>query len=144
MSQACQYVTFWVGDLYCGIAASQVQEVLWVRSLTRVPLAPASIAGLINLRGQVLPVIEMRRRLKQPPSSECRQSACVVVQVGGEAAGLLADRLGDVVEAAGQNVRVVPENLVSSVGEVLSGVLKLEQGLLLVLAPERVVEIKEA
>ena len=81
-----QFATFRLdGDLY-GIEVEHVQEVLRSQQLTRVPLAPTAVAGLINLRGQVVTAIELRERLGRPPRPEGTDAVVIVVRLHGEAA----------------------------------------------------------
>ena len=81
-----QLATFWLdGDLY-GVEVAHVQEVLKSQGLTRVPLAPTAVAGLINLRGQVVTAIELRERLGRPARPAGTEAVVIVVRLHGEAA----------------------------------------------------------
>ena len=80
------------GDLY-GVEVEHVQEVLRSQNLTRVPLAPPAVAGLINLRGQVVTAIELRERLGQPPRPQGTDAVVIVVRLHGEAVSLLVTQL---------------------------------------------------
>ena len=77
---AGQYATFFVDGLFFGIDVLQVQEVLRYQEMTRVPLAPAVIEGLINLRGQIVTAVDMRRRLKLPPRADGQTPMNTVVR----------------------------------------------------------------
>src|SRR5690349_9788083 len=92
-----QLATFTLDGHSFGIAVEQVQEVLRSQSRTRVPLAPPAVAGLVNLRGQVLTAIDLRTQLGLPPR-EGAEPMVVVVRVGGEPISLLVDAIGDVVD----------------------------------------------
>src|SRR6476620_1803214 len=99
MSNRHQFCTFYVDNLFLGINVQQVQEVIRYQAMTRVPLAPAAIRGLINLRGQIVTAIDMRSWLGLPPRPAQELPMNVVVRDGDNAVSLLVDRIGDVLEA---------------------------------------------
>src|SRR5580704_502420 len=93
-----QYSTFYVDKLYFGIEVLQVQEVLRYQEMTRVPLAPEVIEGLINLRGQIVTAVDMRRRLRLPPRAGTQTPMNMVVRTDDGAVSLLVDEIGDVLD----------------------------------------------
>src|SRR5215813_3657652 len=93
-----QFCTFHVGNLFLGIEVQQVQEVIRYLEMTRVPLAADAVMGLINLRGQIVTAIDLRRRLQIAPRPFDEQPMNVVVRDGENAVSLLVDRIGDVLE----------------------------------------------
>src|SRR5690349_12857723 len=95
---AGQFATFFVGDLCFGIEVMRVQEVLRYQEITRVPEAPSVIEGLINLRGQIVTAIDMRRRLGLPDRPEGIVPMNMVVRCEDGALSLLVDEIGDVIE----------------------------------------------
>lgn len=127
-----QYVTFTLEGRLYGISVDHVQEVLPARPLTPVPLAPSSVAGLVNLRGSVVLSVDLRRRLDL---AEVDQSAqmMVVVQVHGEAISLLVDEIGGVVEVEEDQFESPPPTLPASLRAVIDGAYKLPGRLLLAL-----------
>ncbi len=120
------------GDLY-GVEVEHVQEVLRSQSLTRVPLAPAAVAGLINLRGQVVTAIELRARLGRPPRPGSTDAVVVVVRVHGEPVALLVDSVADVVDVEASDFEAPPDNLEGLGRELIRGAYKLDGHLLLAL-----------
>jgi purine-binding chemotaxis protein CheW len=92
-----QLVTFRLGGALYGVDVTQVQEVLHQQQRTRVPLAPRTVAGLVNLRGQVVLAVDLRARLALPDRAEGDDPMMVVVRVGGETVSLLVDHVGEVV-----------------------------------------------
>ena len=120
------------GDLY-GIEVEHVQEVLKSRGLTRVPLAPPAVAGLINLRGQVVTAIELRERLGRPPRPEGTDAVVIVVRLHGEAVSLLVDSIADVVGVAAGDFEPPPDTLDGRARELIRGAYKLDGRLLLAL-----------
>jgi len=128
-----QYSTFDVGGFYFGIDVLQVQEVLRYQDMTPVPLAPSVIEGLINLRGQIVTAVDMRRRLSLPPRAEGDTAMNAVVRTDEDAVSLLVDEIGDVVEVDSDSFERPPENLDPSIRDVVRGIHKLKDRLLLVL-----------
>jgi len=128
-----QLATFWLdGDLY-GVEVAHVQEVLKSQGLTRVPLAPAAVAGLINLRGQVVTAIELRERLGRPRRPEGIDAVVIVVRLHGEAVSLLVDAIADVVDVDPADFEAPPDTLDGSARELIRGAFKLDGQLLLAL-----------
>ena len=91
-----QFSTFFVADLFFGVDVLSVQEVLRFQHMTRVPQAPEVIEGLINLRGQIVTAIDMRRRLRLPPHAGDQTPMNMVVRTEDGAVSLLVDEIGDV------------------------------------------------
>jgi purine-binding chemotaxis protein CheW len=141
---AAQYCTFFVADLYFGIDVRRVQEVLRTQEVTPVPQAPAVIEGLINLRGQIVTAVDMRRRLGLPPRPEGAQPMNMVVRTEEGAASLLVDEIGDVLDVEPSSFEAVPDNLAAGQRELILGVCKLKDRLLLVLDAERTLELVAA
>lgn len=139
-----QYCTFLVDDLYFGIDVRHVQEVLRSQEITPIPRAPAVIEGLINLRGQIVQAVDMRRRLGLPPRPEDAHPMNMVVRTEEGAASLLVDEIGDVLEVEGERFEPVPNNLAAQAQDLLQGVCKLNDRLLLVLNTERTLELDRA
>jgi purine-binding chemotaxis protein CheW len=137
-----QYATFFVDGLFFGIDVLQVQEVLRYQEMTSVPLAPEVIEGLINLRGQIVTAVDMRRRLKLPPRAEGTTPMNTVVRSEeGAAVSLLVDEIGDVVEVDAGDFEPPPDNVNPEARELLTGVYKLKDRLLLILDTEKTIDI---
>jgi purine-binding chemotaxis protein CheW len=132
-----QYATFEVAGHSLGINVLDVQEVLRDQKLTPVPLAPTPVVGLINLRGQIIPALEMRRMLRLPDRPEGAGVLSVVIRAEGNAVSLQVDEIGDVLELDAGSLESPPRNLEPHVRDLLSGVHKLEGRLLLVLDTRR-------
>ncbi len=120
----------------------QVQEVIRYQEMTSVPLAPATVEGLINLRGQIVTAIELRRRLGLPARAEGRLPMNVVVRTDEGPLSLLVDEIGDVVEVQDDQYESAPETLTGRVGDLVTGVYKLAERLLLVLDVEQAVAVE--
>jgi purine-binding chemotaxis protein CheW len=139
MPATSQLATFWLdGDLY-GVEVEHVQEVLRSQSITRVPLAPPAVAGLINLRGQVVTAIELRERLGRPARPAGTEAVVIVVRLHGEAVSLLVDSIADVVDVDLRDFEAPPDTLDGAGRELIRGAYKLSGQLLLALDVNRAV-----
>jgi purine-binding chemotaxis protein CheW len=136
-----QFSTFYVGDLFFGVDVLHVQEVLCFQPMTSVPQAPEVIEGLINLRGQIVTAIDMRRRLRLPTRSGDQTLMNIVVRTADGAVSLLVDEIGDVLDMDAATYERPPENLDPAAKELIRGVYKLKDRLLLVLDEERTVDL---
>lgn len=136
-----QYATFVVDDLFFGVDVLRVQEVLRYQEMTAVPRSDRIIEGLINLRGQIVTALDMRRRLNLAPRRSGETPMNVVLRSDGGAVSLLVDDIGDVIEVDPEGFEPPPPTLEPFAREMLEGVYKLEDRLLLVLASDQVLEI---
>ncbi len=140
MTPATSYCTFHLDDLYLGIEVSQVQEVIRYQQMTSVPLAPNVIRGLMNLRGQIVTALDLRKRLGIPDAEEGFQPTNVVVRRSDGAVSLLVDRIGDVLDTDLDTFEPPPETLQGVPRELIRGAFKLEDRLLLILDTDRVID----
>lgn len=128
-----RYATFWVGNMFFGIEVLKVQELLRAQEITPVPLAPDVIEGLINLRGQIVTAVDMRRRLGLPPSEAGLTPMNIVVRTTDGAVSLLVDEIGDVIEPPADSYEPPPESMRAEQKEMIELVCKLDGRLMLVL-----------
>jgi purine-binding chemotaxis protein CheW len=133
-----QFCTFYLDGLFFGIEVEKVQEVIRHQAMTRVPLAPKLIGGLINLRGQIVTAVDLRLRLGLPERSPDALPMNVVARTESGAVSLLVDEIGDVLEVDDQQFEGAPETMRES-RELIRGVYKLPGRLLLVLDTARAV-----
>jgi purine-binding chemotaxis protein CheW len=136
-----QFSTFYVADLFFGVDVLHVQEVLRSQQMTSVPQAPAVIEGLINLRGQIVIAIDIRRRLGLPKHAGGQAPMNVLVRTLDGAVSLLVDEIGDVLDMDTETYEPPPENLAPAGRELIRGVFKLKNRLLLILDTEKAVEV---
>jgi purine-binding chemotaxis protein CheW len=136
-----QYCTFYVDGHYFGLDVLKVQEVIRYQEMTRVPLAPPVVRGLINLRGQIVTAIDLRRRLELTDRPADQLPVNVVVQTDDGAFSLLADEIGDVLKVREKLFERPPDTLKGMARELIRGAYKLENQLLLILDPERTVSL---
>lgn len=136
-----QVSTFWVGKYFFGIEVIRVQEVLRSQKMTVVPLAPPVIEGLINLRGQIVPALDMRRRLHLEPRAEQTAPMNVIVRTEEGAVSLIVDDIGDVLDLEEENIEAPPDNLAPDAGEIIHSVYKMKDSLLLLLDADRTIDV---
>jgi len=141
MASSQQFCTFLLDGHFFGTPVPQVQEVIQYQEMTRVPLAPHVVSGMINLRGQIVCAIDLRRRLGLDDRPEGQLPMNVVVRTSEGAVSLLVDEIGDVIEVEEETLESPPETLQDFAREVVRGVYKLSGKLLLALDIDRVVDL---
>jgi purine-binding chemotaxis protein CheW len=136
-----EYVTALIGGQLFGLPISRVQDVFMPERLTRVPLASSEIAGVLNLRGRIVTVVNMRARLGLPKAAEGQPPMAVGVDLRGESYGLLIDEIGEVLRLPDDSREENPVNLDARMAKLAGGVHRLDGQLMVVLDVERVLEI---
>ncbi len=136
-----QLSTFVIDTYLFGVDVALVQEVVRLDQITPVPLAAPSIAGLINLRGEVLTAIDLRLRLGLPAAEGRQEPINVVLRVDEEPVSLLVDRIGGVIDVSQVPFEPTPSTVDERVRDLLSGVYTLPERLLLSLNAERVLDV---
>src|SRR5947207_12761833 len=131
--QITEYVTAMVGGQLFGLPISRVQDVFMPDRITRVPLAPPEIAGVLNLRGRIVTAVDMRRRLGLPPHSDDKPSMAVGIELKGESYGLLIDTVGEVMKLGETTLEPNPVNLEPRLARVSGGVHRLDGQLMVIL-----------
>src|SRR5262249_2675292 len=137
MDQCRQFSTFFLDDLLFGVAVESVQEIAGAIPMTPVPLAPKKIRGLINLRGQIITAIDLRRCLGLPEQPSGTPSVNVILHADNACASLLVDRVGEIVEVEESSFELPPETLRGPARELLQGAYKLRDSLMHVLDLEQ-------
>jgi purine-binding chemotaxis protein CheW len=135
-----QFCTFFLKDQFFGVPVQQVQEVIRYQEMTRVPLTPPVIRGLINLRGQIVIAVDLRRRLAMEDRPESQLPMNVVVRTDDGPVSFLVDEIGDVLEVEEESFEMPPETMQGQTRELVRGVYKLRERLMLVLDTERAVK----
>ena len=133
MTAQRQLCTFALADQYFGLDVLYVQEIIRCQDMTRVPLSHRDVSGLINLRGQIVTAVDLRRRLEMPDRLPTEQPVNIVVQTDDGAVSLLVDEIGDVLQLDERSFERPPDTLRGIARGIISGTYKLEQRLLLVL-----------
>lgn len=133
MANARQFCTFYVDGHFYGVEVQTVQEVIRYQEMTRVPLAPREVRGMMNLRGQIVTAIDLRRRLGLAERAEGDVPMNVIVRCDDGPTSLLVDEIGDVVEVDDDQFERPPETLSGPSRELIRGAYKLKGRLLLTL-----------
>lgn len=134
-----QFCTFFLDRYFLGVEVHRVQEVLRHQSMTRVPLAPPQIRGLINLRGQIVTAIDLRAQIGLPPREDGALPMNVVVHGEDGAQSLLVDEIDEVLTVSAATFAHPPHNLGRRFRQLIRGVHKLDGRLLLLLDVDQVV-----
>ena len=135
------YVTAMIDGQLFGLPIVRVQDVFIPERLTRVPLAPLEIVGVLNLRGRIVTLIDLRRRFGLGERKEGEDVMAIGVESRGESYGLLIDRVGEVVELEGVAREPNPVNLDQRLAQMSSGIYRLDDQLLIVVDVDRVLDI---
>jgi chemotaxis signal transduction protein len=138
MNESQQFCTFYVDEHCFGVSVDKVQEVLRSQPMTSVPLAPQEVCGLINLRGQIVTVIDLRRCLNLP-DREQPGGTNVIVQTGDDIVSLLVDEMGNVEYVNEAEFELPPETMRGDQRELIKGTCKLPDKLMLILDVAKVV-----
>lgn len=141
MADRTQLCTFYLGDLFVGVDVRNVQEVLRYQEMTRVPLAPPAVSGLINLRGVIVTAVDLRQCFQLEPRPAGTLPMNVVVFGEDESVSLLVDRIGDVHTVNHDRFDSPPETLSGPTRQLIRGVHQLDQQLILVLDVERTLQM---
>src|ERR1700722_1232891 len=144
MGQTSQFCTFSLDQLLFGVDLKAVQEVIRELPMTPVPLAPTVVAGIMNLRGQLVTALNLRRQLDMAPGPAGVTPMNVVVRSQDGAVSLLVDQIGDVVEVDEASFERTPETLQGKIRTMILGVHKLDTRLLHVLDVEKACQVGEA
>ena len=135
------YVTFTTAEQLFGLPIGRVQEVFRPSRITRVPLAGAQIAGVLNLRGRIVTAIDMRKRLELDARDDGETLMAIGIESGNESFGLLVDALGEVLKLADGEREPNPVNLDRKLSRVSAGVFRLDGQLMVVLDVDRVLDL---
>lgn len=140
-ANAEEFVTFEIDGRLFGAPVGEINDVFALHGLTPVPLARADVAGLMNLRGRIITVIDARRRLGLPCRKDGYKSAMAIgIERDGESYGLIVDSLGEVLRLQPEQFEENPVNLDESWRTVCRGVYRLKKGLLLALDMNRMLD----
>lgn len=126
-----------------GLRVGQVREVIRVAEITRVPHAPAHVRGVTNLRGRILPVVEIRTRLGLQPGAITGRSRIVVVDVHDRVLGILVDAVLQVTKVPLESVTPPPAEIVSAGSDYISGVARSSSRLVILLELEKALPLPE-
>ncbi|MDP2360512.1 MAG: chemotaxis protein CheW [bacterium] len=144
MAEQQQVCTFYLNGFFFGVDVKIVQEVNRFQSMTPVPMAPRVVSGLINLRGQIVTAIDLRRRLEMPDRDDSKAPMNVVIRDAETVHSLLVDEVGDVVSVDESTWEAPPDTLEGRMRELITGTHKLENQLLLLLDVKNLTQLDGA
>lgn len=136
-----RYCAFKLKEHLFGLEVSHVQEIVRHNDYTPVPLAPPGIAGLMNLRGQILMAVDLRGRLGMEPRDRSEESINLILRTGETPVSVLVDDVRDIVEAEEDRRRAPPPHLQGEIGACAEWVLQLEKQTMVILDPNKVLEV---
>ena len=139
-AKSVEMATFYVGDSLCGMDILKVQEINKLLDMTEVPLAPDYVKGILNLRGQIVTVIDLGNKLSLSSTETSSDTRNIIVNSNGEYIGLLVDRIGDVERTDLDNVEPPPANIGGIQGKYFEGVFKKEKSLIGILKVEEILK----
>jgi purine-binding chemotaxis protein CheW len=137
MTVTQKFATFYIDGLLFGIEVERIQEVLCYQEITPVPLAPRVVVGLINLRGQIITAMDLRRRLGLKDRAASLPSMNIVVRSKDDVLSFLVDEVGEVVEVCEETFEPPPETMDSKSRALIRGVHKLSGRLMHILDAEQ-------
>ena len=138
-----QLVVFQLGAELYGVDIARVHEIIRLQTITRVPRAPSFVEGVINLRGKVIPVVDLRRRFGLPLADHTRATRTVVVEIGDQVVGIIVDSVSEVLRVSTATIEP-PSPVVAGIdSEYLQGLAKLPERLVILLDLDRVLAREE-
>jgi purine-binding chemotaxis protein CheW len=137
--QTMQVVSFALGKEEYGVDIAQVQEINRMVAITHVPRAPHFMEGVINLRGQLIPIIDLRTRFGMPRSEPTKNTRIVVTEIGSKRVGIVVDSVSEVLRIPLDQVEDAPEMIAGVETEYIRGVGKVEDRLIIMLDLARVI-----
>jgi len=139
MSQSKEYATFYLNGEYLGIDVLRVQEILAHQPMTPVPRGPKYVAGLINLRGQIVAAIDLREKMQMPSNPDAIEPMNIIVRGSEVPTSFIVDRVGDVIEVSDNALEAGPDSFQGPISKYMVGVHKLEKSLLTVIDVDKIV-----
>ncbi len=143
MAKNLQLVVFSIGKELYGVGIDKVHEIVKVPDITEVPDAPAFLEGVINLRGKIVPVVDLRKRLKLDEKEKTKFSRVLITENGGRLVGLLVDAVSEVLKVAPEAVEAPPEMIASVDIEYITGVAKVGERLIILLELGKVLNVED-
>lgn len=138
-----ELATFYVGDALCGMDILKIQEINKLTQMTKVPQAPEYVIGILNLRGQIVTIIDLGKKIGLGETELNQDSRNIIVNDSSGHVGLLVRQISDVVSADMERRESAPANMNGIQGEFFTGVYKTEHTLIGILDVEKVLSIEE-
>ncbi len=138
-----ELATFYVGNALCGMDILKVQEINKLMQMTKVPQAPEYVIGILNLRGQIVTIIDLGKKLGLGETDLSQDPRNIIVNSEGGHVGLLVRQISDVVEADMEKKEHAPANMGGIQGEFFTGVYKTDNELIGILDVDKVLSIED-
>jgi purine-binding chemotaxis protein CheW len=138
-----QLVIFELGEENYGVEISAIESIIKMQPITKVPHSPSFVEGITNLRGTVLPVIDLRKRFDLPPAERSRDTRIVVTNLGDKKVGMTVDSVSEVLTIQSNLVEPPPSMISSGHTEFLQGIVKISDRLIILLNLERILNDQE-
>ena len=138
-----QLVVFRLGEDYFAMPIANVNEIIRLQKITPVPKAPPFVEGVTNLRGRVIPVIDLRKRFGVASQAAGQFSRIIVVEQDARLLGMMVDAVDEVLTVPSSSIEPVDEMIVSVDSQFLSGIVRLEDRLIILLDQEQVLSAGE-
>lgn len=138
-----QLVVFELAGEFYGINIAVVESIIKMQAITQLPQTPAYIKGVTNLRGTVLPVIDLRTRFGLETQPDTKQSRVIIVTMGTIKVGMMVDGVSEVLRILGESIEPLPSMVHSVNADFLKGIVRLENRLIILLEVEKVLNLKE-
>ena len=142
-SALLQLVTFHIGDEEFGVEILKVQEIIRMMGITRVPKAPDFVEGVINLRGKVIPIIDLRKRFGLTAKEHEEDTRIMIIDIGGQTVGIIVDAVNEVVQMPGASIDPPPPTFILE-AQYIEGIGKLDDRLVILLNIDRILTSQEA
>lgn len=143
MAKGNQFVVFGVGKELYGVSIESVYEIVRVPEVTEIPDAPEFLEGVINLRGKIVPVIDLRKRLRLEGIGKTKATRVLIAEHGNNIAGLLVDSVSEVLKIQPDAVEQPPE-MISAIGvEYITGVAKVDERLIILLDTKKILSVED-
>ena len=143
MGETIQVVSFKLGSEEYGVDIAQVQEINRMVAITHVPRAPQFMEGVINLRGQLIPIIDLRTRFGMPRAEHTKNTRIVVTEIGAKRVGMVVDSVSEVLRLPVEQIEAAPDMITGVGTEYIRGVGKIEDRLIILLDLARIISTAE-
>ena len=139
-SDTVELASFYIGEALCGMDILKVQEINKLIEMTRVPQAPEYVLGILNLRGEIVTIVDLGKKLGLKSTGMSDKTRNIIVNSNGEHIGLMVEEISDVIQAEAEKVEAPPANIGGVQGKYFTGVFKTEDRLIGILDVEKVLE----
>ena len=139
-SDTVELATFYVGEALCGMDILKVQEINKLIEMTRVPQAPEYVLGILNLRGEIITIVDLGKKLSLKSTEMSDKTRNIIVNSNGEHIGLMVEQISDVIQAEWGKVEAPPANIGGVQGKYFTGVFKTKDRLIGILDVDKVLE----